>query len=165
MNDRLGVAAGLENMPLLLENFAKRLKVVNLAIVRNDNRAVLVVHGLRAGAEVDDREPTMSEVNPPGADLTFPSALAVGPSLSDARQHSGQSIGIGPILNEAGDAPHGSVRGLEARSRRDGVRRLSLGFEVRADDEFGEYARADRLHSHQKASDGYQEERIAMDPD
>src|SRR6185312_11760662 len=63
MDDRLGVGAGAENMPGGLQGAAQRLEIVNLAVEDEDDRAVLVLHRLRASGEVDDAEATVAEAD------------------------------------------------------------------------------------------------------
>ena len=62
VDDRLGVGRGPEAVPARLEPGAQLAVVVDLAVVGDPDRPVLVGHRLMAGGrEVDDREPPMAE--------------------------------------------------------------------------------------------------------
>ncbi len=61
MHDHLGVAARVEAVTERLQLRYQRLVVVDLAVVDDDDRAILVVERLLAGREVDDREAAMAE--------------------------------------------------------------------------------------------------------
>src|SRR5437764_159406 len=55
VDEALGVGTGAEDVPPPLERVPQRRLVVDLAVVGNPDRLVLVGHRLRAAGEVDDR--------------------------------------------------------------------------------------------------------------
>src|SRR5688572_32002859 len=59
------------------------LVVVDLAVVDDDDRAVLVVEGLLTGREIDDREPAVTERD---TRLEM-QAVAIGPAMGDRVVH------------------------------------------------------------------------------
>src|SRR5687767_1853384 len=63
MNDHFGVAAGAEHKPQLGQLGNQFLIVIDLAVVYDDDRPILVIERLLAGSQIDDREPPMPEPN------------------------------------------------------------------------------------------------------
>jgi hypothetical protein len=61
MDDDLGVGCGAEAVAARAEGIAQLAEIVNLAVVDDDHRAVLVEHRLGAGREVDDRQAGVRE--------------------------------------------------------------------------------------------------------
>ena len=61
VQDDLGVAVGLKDMALGLQLGAQVHKVEDLAVENDDDGAVLVIHGLLAGGQVDDAQPAETE--------------------------------------------------------------------------------------------------------
>ncbi len=114
VDDRLGVAAGLEAVALPLQRRPQRREVVDLAVERDDDRAVLVLHRLVAGDEIDDRQPAVAERDllrgPVGVAAAFaaPFTRAVGTAVRDLRQHAPEPARLRrPVdVDEARDAAH-----------------------------------------------------------
>ena len=110
VDDRLGVAAGAKAVPLPLQRRAQGLEVVDLAVVGDDDGAVLVPHRLHAAFDVDDRQPPVAERHPPGvgpgAGASLPGPLTVGAAVRDLAQHARQRGRVGLPRDEAGDAAH-----------------------------------------------------------
>ena len=83
VDEHLGVAVGAEAVALRLELGAELAVVVELAVLDDDDAAVLVRDRLVAGLEVDDREPARGE--PDGA--VDVDAARVGPAVDERRGH------------------------------------------------------------------------------
>src|SRR4029078_6445792 len=58
MNDRFGIAVGVEGVAQLREFFAKLKVVVNLAVENDPGTAIVIVYRLLATFQVDDGETT-----------------------------------------------------------------------------------------------------------
>ena len=109
--DRFGVGAGLEHVSdrgQLLEQLAE---VVDLAVVYDRDRAVLVKQGLMTSADVDDREPPVRQTHP-GLDE------ATDVVRSAVMQNVGEAIEIGRVdltrtvkQEDAPNPAHGSSVG------------------------------------------------------
>ena len=63
VDDHLRVAVGRERMTTAPKFFAQLLVVVDLTVVHDDDRVVLVEDGLVAGLEVDDAKPLDAEAD------------------------------------------------------------------------------------------------------
>ena len=61
MDDDLGVAPGGEPVSVCLQLGAQLEEIVDLAVERHPDRAVLVAHRLPAAGQVDDAEPALAE--------------------------------------------------------------------------------------------------------
>jgi hypothetical protein len=73
-----------------LEFGAQLGMVVHLAVVNQNGIAILAVHGLLAGYEVDDREPYSTQRHVRG----FVNALLVGPAMDQRRGGAADQIGL-----------------------------------------------------------------------
>src|SRR6267142_919929 len=91
MEVHLGVAPRAEDVAVALELAPELGKVVDLAVLDDDARAVLADDRLVAALEVDDREPPRRERD--GAVDVF--ATAVGAPMHERAAHCGQAVGIG----------------------------------------------------------------------
>ncbi len=109
VNDDLGVGAGAEPMPALLQVLAQLLEVVDLPVEGHPRRLVLVGDRLAAGGQVDDLEPAHGEAHPPGLDVE---AVLVRPAMGDDAVHLGEerTRDGSPCalveVQDAGDATH-----------------------------------------------------------
>ncbi len=109
VDDRLRVAVRAEHVPRTLQLGPKLAEVVDLAVVRNDDAAVLVRHRLGAGVgKVDDRKPAVTK-----ADGTVDvDAFAVRASVRDRRGHPTHRgrVSRRPVeLNDTRNPAHGST--------------------------------------------------------
>ena len=90
MHDDLGVAARMEAVTERLQLGYELLVVVDLAVVDDDDRAVLVVEGLLTGREIDDREPAVTE-----RDTRLEvQAVAIGPAVGDRVVHAQRQAAV-----------------------------------------------------------------------
>src|SRR3989442_9732256 len=107
MNDRLGVAPGAVVMAACLEPGPERRVVVNLAVVDDPARFVLVGHGLLPAGDVDDGEPPVAEADRP----LRPEALAVRPSMTEHVTHALEQRLVHGFaraqVDDADDSTHG----------------------------------------------------------
>ena len=83
VGEDLGVTRGVELVAALEDEGAELRVVVGLAVVDDDDRAVLVAHGLRAALDVLDREPSVAEAHA----VAHEEAVAVGASVHDRVRH------------------------------------------------------------------------------
>ena len=80
MDDDLGVAPGGEPVSVCLQLGAQLEEIVDLAVERHPDRAVLVAHRLPAAGQVDDAEPALAE-----ADVALDvEPLVVGAAMREA---------------------------------------------------------------------------------
>jgi hypothetical protein len=94
---------------LRLELRAQLDVVEDLAVEHDREAARRVQHGLRAAAQVDDRQPAVAQRDRPVA----PGALVVGAAVPQARDHPGQGAVVDPSTGElenSSDAAHASCR-------------------------------------------------------
>jgi len=107
MNDRLGVAPGAVVMATCLEPGPELRVVVDLAVVDDPARLVLVGHGLLPAGDVDDREPSVTKPDRP----LRPEALAVRPPMTEHVTHALEQRlvhGFARIqIDDADDSTHG----------------------------------------------------------
>ncbi len=106
VQDHLRIALGGEGVAQREQLLAQRLVVVDLAVVGDDQRAVLVVDRLRAAAQVDDAQAAV----PQGRMLVDIAALAVGAAMRDDVRHPLQdgTFHINRhVIDETGDTAHG----------------------------------------------------------
>jgi hypothetical protein len=80
------------------------LEVVDLTVVCEVDRSILVSHGLMPGRrEIDDRESAVSE----GAIGVVERTGVVGPAMRDCLAHSSDGLRpLGEIAHDAGEAAH-----------------------------------------------------------
>jgi hypothetical protein len=83
MDEHLGVPVRPERVAGTLEVAAQLLVVVDLAVLDDRARAVLVRDRLVAGLEVDDREPSRREADP----AVHVDAGRVRPAMDERRAH------------------------------------------------------------------------------
>src|SRR5206468_10441421 len=86
MNDRLGIAARGEAMSRALQRRSQQLKVVDLPVEGDLNRAVFVPQRLRPAFKVDDRQPPMPQRD-------FPPVAASAPNPAPIRAAMAQTAG------------------------------------------------------------------------
>ncbi len=92
MDDHFGVGARLEKVAFCLELASKLLKVVDLAIDHDRDRAVLVGHRLRTfGSQVDDRETAMPERAGPVAQVS----VVIGAAMHHRVAHAPNRLAVG----------------------------------------------------------------------
>src|SRR5687768_12029306 len=85
MNDRFGIAAGVELVTEFLQLLAQFEVVVDLAVGDDPRRTILVVNGLAAAFQVDDCQSAHSE-----ADRTVDvEAVVVRPAMANRVTHAG----------------------------------------------------------------------------
>jgi hypothetical protein len=106
VNDDLRVTSSVEDVSERLQFGDQRLVVIDLAVVDDDDRAVLVVKRLLSRGDVDDGEAPMTETDA-GLDVH---ALAVGSPVRLRVVHALQqrTIDVPPnsSVEKAGDAAH-----------------------------------------------------------
>ena len=105
MQQHLGVAFGGEGVSGRDQFLTQRLIVVDLAVEGDDLRAILVVDGLLAAAEVDDAEPSMAERRV----LVDVMAFAVRPAMRDHVGHTLEDRAFhvnGHIVDETSNSAH-----------------------------------------------------------
>jgi len=87
MDQRLGVAAGLEDMPAAVEIGAQFDVVEDLSVEGNPDAAVFVAQGLAAGAQIDDRQTAVAEADAGRLVIAF----GVGPPMRQRTRHTSQA--------------------------------------------------------------------------
>jgi hypothetical protein len=106
MNDGFGVGLRVKGMPPPLEVSAKVAVVVDLAVVDDPHRAVLVVDRLAAAGDVDDAEPR----HPQAGSSFQPRSRVVRAPVIDGLAHSLERFGgggpFGVTIDYAGDSTH-----------------------------------------------------------
>ena len=120
VDEHLGVAARAEDVPARDQFVAQAEIIVNLSVEGDGDRAVLVVHGLRAvRREIDDRKPPVPERDR----SLHEQAAAVRPAVRDDVGHAPQQFLVrGPLpvaVQEAADAAHGAASWRTGASGRD----------------------------------------------
>src|SRR5882672_4220331 len=101
MHDHFGVALGAKAMAQRGQLRNQLIEVVDLAVVDNDHRAVLVVERLLSGCEVDDRQAAMAESNP-GSEME---SAFVGTTVVLRFVHAPQHYGVDrPALTRVDDS-------------------------------------------------------------
>src|SRR5437667_1193305 len=86
MDGRLGVAAGLEDMPADFEIGAQFDVVENFSVEGDPDAAVFVTQGLAAGAQIDDRQTAVAEADAGRLVIAF----RVGPPMRQRTCHASQ---------------------------------------------------------------------------
>ena len=109
MDERLGVAAGLEDMPAVFEIGAQFDVVEDLSVKGNPDAAVFVAQGLAAGAQIDDRQTAVAEADAG----RFVIAFRVGPPMRQRTRHASQGR---PVHGAFGEMPESrnAAHGLES---------------------------------------------------
>src|ERR1700754_425033 len=129
MNDRFGVAVGVELVTELFQLLAQFEVVVDLAVEDDPRGTVLVVNRLLTAFQVDDREPAHPEAN--GAINV--KTVVVRPAMANRVAHARQQLFVNRLAvvsNESNDATHIAVKSAGAcpgggpRGGRPGVRRV-----------------------------------------
>ena len=88
VQDDLGIAAGLKDVAARFQLGAQVHKVVNFAVEHADDGAVLVIHRLAAGRQVNDAQPAEAQRHRVGGGLAAQVvALHIGPAVDDAVRH------------------------------------------------------------------------------
>ena len=106
MHEHLGVAVRPEAMARAFQLLAQLLVVVDLAVLHDVARAVLVGDRLVAGLEIDDREAPCGESD--SAVDVLPEA--VGPAVAEGGAHCRQPFGIDCAPGrDSADPTHGLV--------------------------------------------------------
>ena len=120
VHDHLGVAARVEAVTERLQLRYQRLVVVDLAVVDDDDRAVLVVERLLAGREVDDRQPAMAERDPRLEVQTVAVGSAMGDRLVHTQRQAAVRLPLESRIDDACDPAHLSAlrRPSDRRVRR-----------------------------------------------
>ena len=103
----LGVAVGAQLVAAVHHQVAELGVVVDLAVVDDDHRAVLVGHRLRAAGHVLDGQPPVAEVDAVAAVET----LTVGPAVGDRVGHGPDEL----FVPEARRARYPAHRGYRSR--------------------------------------------------
>ena len=102
MREHLGVAVRAKPVAGALELAAQLLVVVDLAVLDDGDRAVLVRERLVARLEVDDREPARGE-----ADVAVDErAVGVGAAVDERRAHLVQTA---RVADDPADSAHGGL--------------------------------------------------------
>ena len=112
MDEHLGVAVGAEAVALRLQLGAELPVVVELAVLDDDDAAVLVRDRLVAGLEVDDRQPAGGETD--GA--VDVDAARVGPAVDERRAHRLEPAPVRPRgRHDSADPTHAAESRCRAR--------------------------------------------------
>ncbi len=114
MHQTFRVGHGLVAMPFGLELRPDLQLVVQLSVVRDPDRAVLVGHRLGAAGQVDDRQPTMPQGRRTGA----VESIAIGPAMRQRGRHPLDDRAIRPLpcsIHETGYATHRRLRRLSRK--------------------------------------------------
>ena len=83
MDDRFGIGFGAEVVAGFFELLAKLLKIVNLTVQNDPNRAVFVRHGLMPAGDVNDAEPPHPERDA----AAVIEAVVIGAAMRDDTAH------------------------------------------------------------------------------
>ena len=83
MDDYFSVGTGAEDMAFRQKSIAEFLEVVDLAIEDDPDGFILVGHGLRTRAQVDDGQTAMAEAD----GTTKVHALPIRPPMGDGLEH------------------------------------------------------------------------------
>ena len=110
VDDDLGVAVGLEDVPLGLQLGAQVHEVVNFTVEHADDGAILIVHGLLACGQVDDAQTAEAQRNGRArvvaADMV---AFHIGAAVDDAVRHSVQDgLALFTQTGKANKTTHGT---------------------------------------------------------
>ena len=110
VDDDLGVAVGLEDVPLGLQLGAQVHEVVNFTVEHADDSAILIVHGLLACGQVDDAQTAEAQRNGRArvvaADMV---AFHIGAAVDDAVRHSVQDgLALFTQTGKANKTTHGT---------------------------------------------------------
>ena len=108
VQDDLGITVGLENVTLGLQLGAQVHKVEDLAVENDDNGAVLVIHGLLAGGQVDDAQAAEAQGYGVFGGVTAQVvALHIRPAVDDAVGHPMQdSLTLGAHAGKTNKTTH-----------------------------------------------------------
>ena len=113
MNDGLGVAVGMELVTSLDQFGTELLEVVDLAVERDGDAAVSILHGLMALGDINDGKATEAH----GDVVVDEIAVLVGTTVNDAVGHvlNDAAIGFGIVIDggEANESAHESAPSLE----------------------------------------------------
>jgi hypothetical protein len=88
MDNRFGIAVGIEGMAQLLQLFSELKIVVDLAVEDYPRRTFLIVNWLLAALQVDDGQAAHSETNGP----INVKAIVVRPAVPDRIAHARQQL-------------------------------------------------------------------------
>ncbi len=114
VDEHLGVGGGAEAVAAALELTAQLAVVVDLAVLDDDDAAVLVGDRLIAAGEVDDRESPHRQRHA----VSGKAALAVRPPVHEPRVHPPHRLGVRAGPDHATDPTHGrAVSHPQPRSR------------------------------------------------
>jgi hypothetical protein len=102
LENNLGVAVGAEGAPQGFKLGAQLDVVVDLAIERDGEGAVIDDHRLGAASKVDDRQACMGEATGPVDEHT----IAVGTAMMKRANGSLQNLTVGRYATELEDAHH-----------------------------------------------------------
>ena len=110
VDDDLGVAVGLEDVPLGLQLGAQVHEVVNFTVEHADDGAILIVHGLLACGQVDDAQTAEAQRNGRArvvaADMV---AFHIGAAVDNAVRHSVQDgLALFTQTGKANKTTHGT---------------------------------------------------------
>ena len=110
VDDDLGVAVGLEDVPLGLQLGAQVHEVVNFTVEHADDGAILIVHGLLACGQVDDAQTAEAQRNGRArvvaADMV---AFHIGAAVYNAVRHSVQDgLALFTQTGKANKTTHGT---------------------------------------------------------
>src|SRR6185312_4091455 len=129
IDDDLGIALGLEAVALRLERAPDPLEIVNFAIRRKDDAAVLADHRLLAGDEVDDGEPRMRDRQP--RVFVDEQPAPIRPAVAQRFEHVLKRAFRNPGSDRRENPAHGSADSRNRRSRHcersEAIQRRSAG--------------------------------------
>ena len=106
MDDDLGIGTRLEGVAERLKLCHQGLDIVDLAVVDDAHRAVLVELRLVAGQEVDDREPAMPQPEPRREVETLAVRSPVGESIGHPAHQRAVDIAARAEIKDPGYAAH-----------------------------------------------------------
>src|SRR5580658_8628286 len=106
MDDNLGITACAKDMTECRELGHQRLEIVDLAVVDDANRPVLIVDRLVAPSQVDDGEPAVAEPDP----RRIVETVAIGATMAENVGHTTEQapicVATPAIIKDAGYPAH-----------------------------------------------------------
>ena len=106
MDDDLGIAAGAKDMTECRELGHQRLEIVDLAVVDDADRTVLVVDRLVASSQIDDGEPAVTEPDPRRIVETVAIRATMAENVSHATEQAPVGVAAPAIIKDAGYPAH-----------------------------------------------------------
>src|SRR5271169_737025 len=106
MDDDLGIAARAKDMTEGRELGHQRLEIVDLAVVDDANRMVLIIDRLIAPSQIDDGEPAVPEPDPRRIVETIAVRATMAENVSHATEQAPVGVATPAIVKDAGYPAH-----------------------------------------------------------